>query len=116
MVLAHMKNRTQTVCVKASPSIALIKYWGKKQGKMNENGAPFGQKAILGEKEHFGAQNRFWAQKVNLGLILDFGPKKPFIYENCEKVNDGLASRKENRDSRIRARTASTGARGSENM
>ena len=35
MVLAHMKNRTQTVCVKASPSIALIKYWGKKQGKMN---------------------------------------------------------------------------------
>ena len=35
MVLANMKNRTQTVCVKASPSIALIKYWGKKQGKMN---------------------------------------------------------------------------------
>ena len=30
---------------------------------MNENGAPFGPKAILGEKAHFGAQNRFLGPK-----------------------------------------------------
>ena len=58
---------------------------------MNGNGAPFGPKANLGGKEHFGAQNRFLGPKGEFWVKWDFGPKKPFIDQNCERNNDGLS-------------------------
>ena len=62
----------------------------KTNGKLMKMEPLLAQKRFWAKKSIPGPQIGFWAQKANLGLILNFGPQKPFIYGNCEKVNDGL--------------------------
>ena len=84
---------------------------------------------ILIKMELFLAQKRFWAEKCILGSKIDFGaqnakmapkcifgPKSAFFAKVTKKLTTASACRIQNRDSRIRARTASTGGWGSWNM
>ncbi len=74
-------------------------------------------------KRDFGPKSAFWAPKSVFGPKMRkmvqnciFGPKSAFFAKVTKKLTMASAFRKENRDSRIRAQTASTGARGSENL
>ena len=84
---------------------------------------------ILMKMEPFWAQKRFWTKKCIPGSKINFGaqnakmipkcifgPKSAFFAKGTKKLTTASACRIENRDSRIRARTASTGGRGSWNM
>ena len=74
-------------------------------------------------KSDIWAKSAFWAQKSVSGAKMQkfarkciLGPKSRFSAKVTKKLTTASALRKENRDSRLRAQTASTGARGSENL
>ncbi len=71
------------------------------------------QKRILAKKCISGPKIDFWAQKAKMAPKCVLGPKSAFFEKVTKKLTTASALRIENRDSRIRARTASTGGRGS---
>ena len=62
----------------------------KTNGKLMIMEPLLAQKRFWAKKSISAPEIGFWAQKANSGQKWDFGPKKPFIEQNCEKVNDGL--------------------------
>ena len=85
--------KTNGIFLKIEPLLAQKRFWA--------------EKCILGSKIDFGVQNAQNGPKIH------FGPQSAFFAKVTKKLTSASASRIENRDSRIRARTASTGGRGS---